>query len=171
MKHPKQRQSIFIDRPVQLALLFRAVLYLAVSLMAQLLMVFFFAFITSPPDDFFANAPKLWWYLQLSLLAWVVLIPIILLDLLKLSHRWVGPIFRLQTSLHALGQGEKIPPVRFRDGDFWPKLAGDLNMVAAKLECQSEIAPEGSVVSESLPATNVREAVHRPESSPTSAAI
>lgn len=89
----QQRRSLFIDRPVQMALLFRALLYLTVSLMAQLLMVFFFAFITSSQDDFIANGPRLWWHLQLSVVAWMVLIPIILLDLLKLSHRWVGRSF------------------------------------------------------------------------------
>ena len=171
MTNSNQRRSLFIDRPVQMALLLRALLYWAVSLMAQLLMVFFFAVVTSSQDDFTAKGPQLWWHLQLSVLAAAVLLPVLLLDLLRLSHRWVGPIFRLRTSLHALSKGERVPPIRFRDGDFWQEVAVDLNVVAAELDRQGVASPEVPVVNSSPAATNRLEAVRGPESSPTQAAI
>ena len=42
-----QRRRLFIDRPLQLAVLGRALMYWAVCLLAQLLMVFFFSFVMS----------------------------------------------------------------------------------------------------------------------------
>lgn len=171
MTNSNLRRSLFIDRPVQVTLLLRAMLYWAVCLMAQLLMVFFFAIVTSSQDDFSANGPQLWWHLQLSIIAAAVLLPVLLLDLLKLSHRWVGPISRLRTTLHALSRGERVRPVRFRDGDFWQELAGDLNVVAAELDRQEDSSPAVSVVNGSPAAANTLEALRGPESSPTQAAI
>lgn len=170
MTHNHQRRQLFIDRPVQVTLLLRALLYWAVCLMAQLLMVFFFAMVSSSADDFLANGPQLWWHLQLSVIASLVLLPVILLDLLKLSHRWVGPISRLRTTLKALSRGEPVPPVRFREKDFWQDLAGDLNVVAVELHRQSAASPEESEGIGQPSATNSLEALSGPESEPVSSA-
>jgi len=138
-----------------------------VCLFAQLLMVFFFSAVTSNQDDFTANGPQLWWHLQLTAAASFVLLPIILLDLLKLSHRWVGPIFRLRNSLKSLSQGETILPVQFRQRDFWQDLAGDLNAVAAKLDSHNT-SPEQPAVTA---AQSACQAISSPDSKPTSSAI
>jgi hypothetical protein len=136
------RRALFIDRPVQVAVLSRVMLYWALCAIAQILMVLFFAVVTSSQQAFINYGPQLWWHLQLSLIASAVLLPIILMDVLKLSHRWVGPIFRLRASLKALSRGEAVAEVRFRDGDFWQELAGDLNAVAAEIERHKAVATE-----------------------------
>ena len=135
MIYHNKRRRLFIDRPVQVALILRAMLYWVMCLVAQLLMVFVFAIFTSP-EDVFSNESHLWWHFQLAVLAAMVLLPLILLDVLKLSHRWVGPVFRLRTSLRALSRGESVAPICFRESDFWQELAGDLNVVAAELDRQ-----------------------------------
>jgi hypothetical protein len=127
------RRRVFIDRPIQTALLLRATTYWAVCLLVQVLTIVFFAVLTSSPDAFYARLGGLWTHLQLSLVAAAVVLPLLLLDIVKLSHRWVGPVFRLRTSLQALSRGEPVTPIRFRDGDFWQELAGDFNVVAAEL--------------------------------------
>jgi hypothetical protein len=172
MTQNQQRRRIFIDRPVQVALLFRATLYWAVCLIAQLMLVFFFAIVSLSADEFDANGPQLWWHLQLSVLASAVILPVILLDLLKLSHRWVGPIFRLRKCLHALSRREPIPPIRFRDGDFWQGLAHDINAVATELHRQREPSPEDedSVAVGSPQAKSALEALRGSDSKPASAA-
>ena len=167
MTHQHLRRRLFIDRPIQIAVLLRALMYWAVCLMAQLLMVFFFSAVTLNQNDFITNSPQLWWHLQLTAAASFVLLPIILLDVLKLSHRWVGPVFRLRNALKSLGRGDTIPPVQFRQRDFWQDLAGDLNAVAARLDSSSP-RPDQPVVNASQ---NVFQAVPAPDSKPTSAAI
>jgi hypothetical protein len=143
MTHARRR--LFIDRPIQGALLLRTFIFWAVSLASQLLIVLFIAIISSSPDDFYAHKPQLWWHLQLSIVASTVVLPILLLDILKLSHRWVGPISRLRYTLHALSRGEVVPPVRFREGDYWQELAGDLNVVAAELNRRRVDVPKDEV--------------------------
>jgi hypothetical protein len=172
MNRKHQRRQIFIDRPIQVALLFRAVQYWAVCLIAQLMLVFFFAIVSMSADEFYANGPQLWWHLQLSVLASAVILPVMLLDLLKLSHRWVGPVFRLRKCLHALSRRESVPPLRFRDGDFWQELAGDLNAVATELHRQREPSPEDedSVAIGSPQAKSSLEALRGSDSKPASAA-
>jgi len=132
MGNRSQRRRLFIDFPVQGTLLVRAVLFWMVTVIAQAIMVLFFTVMTS---DSIADlsGQQTWWFLQLNLLASALLLPAILLDLLRLSHRWVGPIFRLRASLQALNRGEPVEPIAFRDGDFWQELAKEFSQAAEEL--------------------------------------
>lgn len=134
MSKKQLRRRIFIDRPIQLAVLLRTALYWMMCTMAQVLMVLFFGVVASSQNDFPSLHPQVMWHLQITLLASVALLPILLWDVLKLSHRWVGPIFRMRAALKALSRGESIDELRFRGRDFWQDLAGDLNAVAAELD-------------------------------------
>jgi hypothetical protein len=134
MGHRSQRSRLFIDFPVQGTLLIRAVFFWMVTVIAQVLMVLFFTLMTSDSvADFNLRGQNLWWHLELALLASALILPAILLDLLRLSHRWVGPVFRLRASLQALNRGETVKPIAFRDGDFWQELAGEFNEAADEL--------------------------------------
>jgi len=148
-----KRRQFFIDRPIQSALLVRATLYWTVSLLVQLLLVFFFSIISSSPDSFYANSDHLWRHIQLAVVAAGLVLPMILLDIVKLSHRWVGPVFRLRTSLHALSRGEMVAPIRFREGDFWQELAGDFNVIATELNEHRGGGAQGSVAGTPAPAS------------------
>jgi hypothetical protein len=134
MKKKHLRSRLFIDRPLQTAVLLRTGLYWAMVTMAQVLMTLFFGIVTSSQNDFPTLHPHVLWHLQITLLASVALLPIVLWDVLKLSHRWVGPIFRLRAALRTLSRGESIEEVRFRDRDFWQDLANDLNSLATEIE-------------------------------------
>ena len=129
-----KRRRLFVDGPIQSALLLRATMYWAVCLIVQVLMIVLFAVLTSSPDSFYAHVGDLWRHLQLSVVAAILVLPMMLFDIVKLSHRWVGPVFRLRASLHALSRGEPVAPIRFRDGDFWQELAGDFNVIATELK-------------------------------------
>jgi len=89
---------------------------------------------SSSVADFNVRGQQLWWHLELVMLASALILPAILLDFLRLSHRWVGPIFRLRASLQALNRGETVKPIAFRDGDFWQELAGEFNQAAEELQ-------------------------------------
>jgi hypothetical protein len=128
MNESYKRTRLFIDQPVQTAVLVRAMWYWAACLIAQMLMAIFIATVSSTTAD-----PKFWLHLQLIILAGIVLLPIILFDLLKLSHRWVGPIYRLRETLRALARGEAPRVVRFREDDYWRELAADMNNISAEL--------------------------------------
>ena len=96
------------------------------------------------------------WHIQVSLLASLAVLPIMLLDILRLSHRWVGPLFRLRASLHQLSLGEPIQPIRFRDGDYWQDLARDVNVVTEELMRHRSNSREDGLGSE-LPLSKIEQ--------------
>ena len=133
MTRTYQRTKQFIDRPIQGALIVRAVLFWACTLLTQVLLMVVFALLFSAPNDFYANLANLTWNLKLLAYGSLLVLPLILYDLVKLSHRWVGPVYRLRTALQALGRGDFVAPIRFREGDYWQELAGDFNVISAEL--------------------------------------
>ena len=67
-------------------------------------------------------------------MASLVLLPAVIFDLLRLSNRFAGPMFRLRRSMHDLAQGRPVAAVRFRHADFWQEFADDFNTIAARAE-------------------------------------
>ena len=59
----------------------------------------------------------------------VVLFPAFLLDTIRFSNRFVGPISRLRRQMRELGETGETPVLRFRDNDFWMALADEFNAV------------------------------------------
>jgi methyl-accepting chemotaxis protein len=57
----------------------------------------------------------------------LVLLPLFILDIVVLSHRFAGPIYRLRQTVRSLADGEHIQRMKFRDGDFWMDIADDFN--------------------------------------------
>ncbi len=69
-----------------------------------------------------------------SLLASILMLPLIVWDLLRLSHRFVGPMIRLRNAMRDLADGKHVAPIKFRDGDFWSEFAEQFNQIAARIE-------------------------------------
>ena len=59
--------------------------------------------------------------------------PPIAYDILKLSHRFVGPVHRLHKAIQALAAGEATPPVKLRKDDFWHEVMADFNVLAEQV--------------------------------------
>lgn len=70
-------------------------------------------------------------YAPVIFVLWVML-PVLIWDVLKLSHSIVGPILRLRTTIQALNRGEEVEPVKLRRGDYCLELAADLNELIAQ---------------------------------------
>jgi len=62
------------------------------------------------------------------------LLPLVLVDVVRLSNRFAGPAYRLRRAMRQLAHGEKVQPITFRQGDFWKEFADDFNRIAARLE-------------------------------------
>ena len=138
MSKAKPRRRVFIDRPIQGSLILRVMLIWLVGMLLQVLLVTFFFIVTSSPNDLYQAPQLFWWHLELLVVSSLLVLPLLAYDIVKLSHRWVGPIYRLRTALRALSRGEAVQPISFREGDFWKDLAGDFNAVAERLNDQSE---------------------------------
>lgn len=77
-----------------------------------------------------------------SLLASMLVLPVIVWDLLRLSHRFVGPMIRLKNAMRDLAAGKQVPAITFREGDFWCEFAEEFNRVAARMEAAERVADQ-----------------------------
>lgn len=61
------------------------------------------------------------------------ILPIVLWDLLRFSHRVVGPLVRFQRTVESLTVGERVEEVRLRNGDLLVELQTSFNQYLASL--------------------------------------
>ena len=140
-KPKPKRSQLYVDARFQGTLLLRVAGYWLLAALAVVLMLFGGRSLFSAANLSAAPASDARATYAPALLALLTLLPIVLMDVLKLTNRVVGPILRLRTALRALACGEKVDPVRFRDGDFWQEFADEFNTVAAQLNHLREVSP------------------------------
>jgi len=128
------RKHLFVDPKVQGALATRAVLYWFLCLLTVTLMLLCWQMITGPARLFYTHLDTIWHYYGPALVASTILLPLVVIDVFRVSSRFVGPILRLRRSLRALGRGERVDTIEFRDGDFWQEFADEFNVVAERVE-------------------------------------
>jgi hypothetical protein len=61
------------------------------------------------------------------LICGVIVLPYLIWDVLKLTHRFVGPLVQFQKCLAGLARGEKVADVRIRKGDLLGELENSFN--------------------------------------------
>jgi hypothetical protein len=66
------------------------------------------------------------------------LFPAFILDTIRFSNRFVGPIARLRRFLRELGRDKKFNRLAFRDNDFWADIAEEYNRVVELMRNQEE---------------------------------
>ena len=136
MSHKKSRKQLFVDRKVQGALIGRAVFYWAFCILSITLMLLCWRVSTGPARMFYTHFTDMRVAFGPALVASFLLLPLVILDLVRLSNRFVGPMVRLRHSMRALARGEHVEPIHFRDGDFWQEFADEFNQVAQKIQDQ-----------------------------------
>lgn len=128
-----QRKKLFVDPKVQGALVLRGVVYWLFALLAITLLLLCWRVWAVPGRPFAFHFDHLWFFYAPALFASLLLLPVVLMDIIKLSSRFVGPLVRLRNGMRALARGERVAPIRFRKGDFWQEFAQEFNAVAARL--------------------------------------
>ncbi len=135
------RKLFFVDAHVQGALLVRATIYSALCLVVVTGMVLCWRILTGPARVFYTHFDDMWFHFAPGLIATLLLLPLVLLDLAKLTNRFAGPMVRLRASMRALTRGETVEPLRFRKGDFWQEAAEEFNSLATQVaQMRSELA-------------------------------
>ena len=70
-------------------------------------------------------------------LVMAALFPVFMLDTIRFSNRFVGPIGRLRRHMKQLSQGD-TSECKFRGDDFWAEVASEFNVVADLVKTQKE---------------------------------
>lgn len=135
------RKQLFVDRRVQGALMVRTASYWLYCLLTLTLLTLCWRIANSDPQPFQSHVAALKADFAPAALGSLILLPIVLIDVLKLSNRFTGPMFRVRRLMTQLARGEAVPPLKFRDGDYWNEFADDFNAVAARLrELEAKLA-------------------------------
>lgn len=127
-KKPAKRNLEFVDRSVQGGLIRRIALHWVYFFFATA-----FAYILLQTLLTSSNVP-LWTRIQQVLQEFALLgilmfslLPAFMLDTIRFSNRFVGPIVRLRRYLRDLGQTGNAPALKFRERDFWADMANEFN--------------------------------------------
>jgi hypothetical protein len=128
------QHRLMIDPGVQGTLILRVVLYWIICLVGVTLMLFCWRMIVNGPQPLAVRWEGIWLDFGPALVASVVLLPLVVFDVLRVSNRFSGPLFRLRRAMRALARGEHIAPISFREGDFWIEIAHEFNAIAARLQ-------------------------------------
>lgn len=74
------------------------------------------------------------------------LLPIFLLDTLRLTSRFAGPALRLRAALSDAADGRPVRPLQFRHDDFWHEMAESFNTLIQRKEEAERLAQENRIV-------------------------
>ena len=128
-----RRRIFFIDSKVQGALMVRVVVYWVYCLFTISLMLVWWDLFAGPPRRFMTVLTEVYQRFAPAAAASMLIVPLVIMDVLRLSNRFAGPAWRLKTSLRDLGDGKEVKPIHFRDNDFWREMAEDFNRVAQRV--------------------------------------
>lgn len=143
MSRPQRRQK-FIDSQVQGALarriIFHWLVFVSVAAVAALLL----QVLSDPFQPAGQHVENLWYTHGPFLIVMVFLLPVFVVDTIKISHRFAGPIFSLRRTMREVAEGQPPRLLKFREGDFWHELASDYNAMIARLAPNAETESDES---------------------------
>lgn len=144
------RHKIFIDRPVQGSLVLRVLLYwtffvtgIYILLAGIPIVLSLFVPSAGTPSawQIMAHTGRVFWP---GLFASALLLPLLILDVIRVSNRFAGPVYRLKGALRDLADGTNVEPIKFREGDFWSNVAEEFNRVAGRMRELQNAATQGT---------------------------
>ena len=131
---PKPRRTKhFIDSNVQGALARRILFHWVAFMAVAFLVSFILQVLANPFRPISAHLQDMWYTHGPFLLVMVFLLPVFIVDSIKLSHRFAGPIFALRRAIREVAAGAAPRRLKFRRRDFWQDLAADYNAMLARL--------------------------------------
>ena len=128
------RKHLFVDYKVQGALINRVLIYWLVCLVTLTLMILCWRIITGPARMFYTHFNDMWFFYGPAAIASLLLVPLVVIDVVRLSNRFVGPLVRLRRAMRALARGDEVAPLEFREGDFWQDFAQEFNVIAERMQ-------------------------------------
>lgn len=153
------RKKTFVDPKVQGALVRRLVFHWLTFFGVAALVAFSLQVLSDPFTSIRTHAEKLWWTHGPFLLVLLFMLPVFVVDTIKLSHRFAGPIYRMRQTIRGLARGGAYTPMKFRDLDFWQGLADDFNQMVERLTREKPLTiakPEEETPAEGEPALSAK---------------
>ena len=133
-----QRKQNYVDSHVQGALLRRICSHWLVFFFVSAIAVIMLQTLLGDPAKTLGQRLKLeTGEFMLMAIVMISLFPAFMLDTIRFSNRFVGPIGRVRRYLRQLREGQ-TEHCKFRDDDFWSEMAKEFNDVADLVESQKQ---------------------------------
>ena len=131
----KRRRRLLVDIEIQGAILTRVAVYWAFCVLFIMTPIVVIKVLSQfgTGVSLLAILGEVWQEYWLSFAFALLLLPMALLDALKLSHGFVGPMIRLRNELARQAKRNDIDFPKFRDSDFWNSLAVDVDRFTDEL--------------------------------------
>ena len=130
----QKRKKTYVDAKVQGMLVRRLLRHWAIFLGVAFLVTYCLQVLYNPFQSKGEHLQQLGWTYGPFLLVLLILLPLFILDTIRFSHRFVGPIYRLRRTIHSSALQGGVPPVlKFRDSAYWQGLAEDFNRMIDRI--------------------------------------
>ena len=139
-----KRRQLMVDAHVQGALVVRVIGYWFYCLVTVAFMMTCWVIFAVRPTSSMELVRRVWGQCGPAFFASLLLLPLVMVDCIRLTHRFVGPLHRIRKALRDLAAGSAVPNIAFRKSDFWNDLADDFNRLnehIRKLEVEAGRTP------------------------------
>lgn len=127
------RQQVWVDRSVQGVLVGRVLLYWLCAILYVGIGSACFQYNQNPEWTLAKHAYVLFGQMWPWLPTVVLVLPLAIYDVVRLSNLFVGPVYRLRKHFGALRQDIACAPLTFREDDYWRDLAAPINDMQAEI--------------------------------------
>lgn len=129
-----RRGAFFVDKVVQGRLAWKVISYWFFCLLAVELFVACWLVWLYRPESSLDLVRLVMHVCAIPIAASLILLPVVIVDSIRFSHRFTGPMVRFRRIMKDLAEGKEIEPLAIREGDFWNDYAADFNRVAARMK-------------------------------------
>ena len=142
MPIPKRRQW-YVDKEVQKDLAKRLFFYLIACILFVSLPIALVNTVKNVEKNFFTHVAEVFYNHWPIMLTIGLMLPFAVNDMIRLSNRFAGPVFRLRRELATFAETGHMKEVFFRDNDFWKDLAFGVNRLTRRIrELEEELADQ-----------------------------
>jgi len=132
-----KRVRYIVDPKLQGAVVLRVCTYWLACLVLGVSLLIIWRTFTGPARVFYLHFDDLWFQYSPIFVAWLCLLPVLVIDAVRFSNRFAGPIYRLRRSIKGLAQNEPVRPIKFREKDFWKGLDEEFNVLLRRMQAES----------------------------------
>lgn len=132
--HPKKQRRLFIDRRIQGDLFRRVVLYWMLCMLVVLYMAVAWLVLPSNPKSLSEFLSITYNRLGPVLTTSLLVLPLVLIDCLRISKHIADPVHHLHREMKRLAQGLEAAPVHLPQDDYWHEVANDFNRLLKRVD-------------------------------------
>ncbi|HEX4129612.1 MAG TPA: hypothetical protein VHZ24_06185 [Pirellulales bacterium] len=134
------REQLFVCPKLQGLVLWRLLFYWLACLTLSALAVVGWSIFCDPEATAGEHVRRLAAYFVPALAVGLVLLPVVIVDCITLSNRFLGPLVRLRGSIRRLATDDHVMPLHFRESDFWHEFAVEYGELVERVERMKERA-------------------------------